>query len=102
MISATQREALNVLAELCELSEDVRFGQLLALLSLLSEDETGRNLWDIEDEDFLAILYRHKGELEARLVDSPISKDQSAAPVSMSDNSAKGNDIPSESPGAVH
>jgi hypothetical protein len=102
MIPATQREALNVLAELCELSDDVRFGQLLALLGLLSEDETGRNLWDIEDEDFLAILYRHKGELEARLVDASISKDRSATHVSIPNVPVKGDEIRSESPGAKH
>ena len=80
MTPAIQREALRVLGELCELSEDVRFGQLLALLGLLSEDEKGRSLWDIEDEDFLAILYRHKGELQARLIDSPISTNRSESP----------------------
>src|SRR5437660_2438878 len=58
MIPATQREALNVLTELCDLSQDVRLRQVLELLGLLSEDETGRNLWDIDDEYFLAILIR--------------------------------------------
>ena len=32
MIPTTQREALAVLAELCEMSPDVRLGQLLAVL----------------------------------------------------------------------
>src|SRR5207237_1072571 len=35
MIPATQREALAVLAEVCELSPDVRLGQLLAHLGFL-------------------------------------------------------------------
>jgi hypothetical protein len=101
MMTATQREALSVLGELCELSDDVRLGQLLALLSLLTDDEKGRSLWDIEDEDFLAILYRHKGELEARLVDKQFPKDPLAAQSSIPDVSAKGSDIRSESPGAT-
>src|SRR5439155_9201511 len=50
MIPATQREALAVLAELCEMSPDVRLGQLLAHLGFLGEDQTGRSLWDIDDE----------------------------------------------------
>jgi len=47
MIPATQGEALAVLAELCNLSSDVRLGQLLAHLGFLGEDQTGRTLWDI-------------------------------------------------------
>jgi hypothetical protein len=66
MIPATQREALNVLTELCELSPDVRLGQLLAHLGFLGEDQVGRTLWDIEDDEFLAVLRRHKAELAAR------------------------------------
>lgn len=72
MIPAIQREALTVLAELCELSshDDVRFGQLLALIGLLGEDDTGRNLWTIEDDELLAILNLHKSQLLARLPES--------------------------------
>jgi len=70
MISSTQREALAVLGELCEHSPDVRLGQLLAHVGLLGEDQTGRTLWDIDDEQFLAVLYHHRGELTARLPDS--------------------------------
>ena len=66
-----QREALAVLAELCELSPDIRLGQLVAHLGFLGEDQTGRNLWDIEDEQFLAVLYHHRAELAARQADSP-------------------------------
>ena len=63
MTSTTQREALAVLAELCELSDDVRLGQLLAHLGFLGEDQTGKSLWDIDDEQLLAILHRHRQEL---------------------------------------
>ena len=71
MIPATQREALAVLAELCELSPDVRLGQLLAHLGFLGEDQTGRSLWDIDDDQFLAVLYHHRAELAARQPDAP-------------------------------
>ncbi len=66
MIPATQREALAVLAELCELSTDVRLGQLLAHIGFLGEDQTGRSLWNIDDEQFLTVLYHHRAELAAR------------------------------------
>lgn len=62
----TRSEALDVLTELCGLSPDVRLGQLLAHLGFLGEDQTGRTLWDIDDEQLLAVLYHHRGELVAR------------------------------------
>ena len=71
MISPSQREALAVLAEVCDLSPDVRLGQLLAHLGFLGEDQTGRSLWDIDDEQFLAVLYHHRAELAARQLDAP-------------------------------
>ncbi len=71
MIPPTQREALAVIAELCELSPDVRLGQLRALLGFLGEDQTGRSLWDIEDEQLLAIIYHHRAELVARQASPP-------------------------------
>ena len=72
MISTTQREAVAVLAEVCELSPDVRLGQLFAHLGFLGEDQTGRSLWDIDDEQFLAILYNHRAELTARQPNAPV------------------------------
>jgi hypothetical protein len=69
MISATRREALDVLAELCELSPDVRLGQLMAHVGFLGQDQTERSLWDIDDEQLLAVLYRHREELVSRTPD---------------------------------
>ncbi len=67
MIPPTQREALAVLAEVVELSPDIRLGQLFAHLGFLGEDQTGRSLGNIDDEQLLAVLYHHRGELAARL-----------------------------------
>lgn len=61
-----QREALAVLAELCAMSPDVRLGQLLAHLGFLGEAHVGKGLGYIEDDELLAILYRHRAELRAR------------------------------------
>ncbi len=61
-----QQEALAVLAEVWALSPDVRLGQLLAHLGFLGEAHLGRGLGYIDDDELLAILYRHRAELLAR------------------------------------
>jgi hypothetical protein len=71
MISTTQHEAISLLTELCELSPDVRLGQLLAHLGFLGEDQTGRSLGDIDDEELLAVLYHHRAELVGTQTASP-------------------------------
>ncbi|HEX3148372.1 MAG TPA: hypothetical protein VHR66_09835 [Gemmataceae bacterium] len=71
MISPTTAEALSLLSELCDLSPDVRLGQLLAHLGFLGEDQTGRSLWDVDDEQLLAVLYHHRAELMGRTKDMP-------------------------------
>jgi hypothetical protein len=71
MIPPTQREALSVLAEVVDLSPDIRLGQLFAHLGFLGEDQTGRSLGNIDDEELLAVLYHHRGELAARQANVP-------------------------------
>ncbi len=66
MIQATQHDLLEKLAELQQLSPDVRFGQLLANLGLLVEDQTDRSLWDVEDADLLEVIERHRADLLRR------------------------------------
>jgi hypothetical protein len=62
-----QRESLSALAEVWALSPDVRIGQLMAHLGFLGECHLGKGLGDIEDDELVAILYRHRDELMARL-----------------------------------
>lgn len=62
-----QREALAVLAEVWALSPDVRLGQLMAHLGFLGEAHLGKGLGYIEDDELIAVLHRHRTELEARL-----------------------------------
>jgi len=71
MTPNTQSEALAVLAEIWSMSPDVRLGQLLAHLGFLGEAYLGRGLGDIDDDELLAILYRHRSELEARSSGTP-------------------------------
>jgi hypothetical protein len=70
-MSDVQREALGALAEVWSLSADVRFGQLLAHLGFLGEVHVGKSLGYIEDDELLAVMYRHRAELKARLQDTP-------------------------------
>lgn len=62
-----QREALTVLGEVWSLSPDVRLGQLISHLGFLGEAHVGKGLGYIEDDELIAVLYRHRAELTARL-----------------------------------
>ena len=66
MIPVTENELLENLNDLRELSPDVRFGQLLANLGFLVEDQTDRSLWDIEDEELLRVMEMHRFDLLRR------------------------------------
>jgi len=71
MTSDLRREVLAMLAETAALAPEIRLGQLMAHLGFLGEDELDRSLWDMEDEQLLAILQRHRSELIARQKDMP-------------------------------
>lgn len=80
MMSETKSEALAVLSEVCELSPDVRLGQLLAHIGFLGEDHVERSLWNIDDEQLLAILYHHRAELTSRAQATPNESLQTTGP----------------------
>jgi hypothetical protein len=84
MSTEMQRDALAALAEVWALSPDVRLGQLMSHLGLLGQAHLGRGLGEIDDDEMMAILYRHKAELTARLRGIPdlLSNRQGAASVS--------------------
>jgi len=86
-MSDQQREALAVLAEVWALSPDVRLGQLMAHLEFLGEAHVGKRLGYIEDDELLAVLYRHRAELRARLEGAP---NQAALPPSGAATSVSG------------
>jgi hypothetical protein len=71
MTSVIPREALVVLAEVWALSPDVRLGQLFAHLGFLGEPHVGKGLGYIEDDELIAVLYRHRTELLARSQGEP-------------------------------
>jgi hypothetical protein len=45
---------------------ELRFGQLVATIGMLAEDETGHSLWDVEDADFAAALARFAADMARR------------------------------------
>ena len=66
MIPATQHELLEKLSILQQLSPDVRFGQLLANLGFLVEDQTDQSLWDVDDARLLEVMEKHRVDLLQR------------------------------------
>jgi hypothetical protein len=45
---------------------ELRFGQMLATIGMLAEDESGHSLWDVEDADFAAALERFAEDMACR------------------------------------
>ena len=66
-MNESQRQAVALLSEVWSLAPDVRLGQLMAHLGFLGEAYIDRGLGYIEDDELIAVLYRHKAELLARL-----------------------------------
>jgi len=61
-IHPTQQAILRSLAEVCDLSEDIRFGQLLDFLGFLAN----KRLAEIDDEQLLQTIEVHRGDLLRR------------------------------------
>jgi class 3 adenylate cyclase len=97
MTSDMQREALAVLAEVWALSPDVRLGQLLTHLGFLGEAHLGRGLGYIEDDELIAILYRHRAELMARSQRTP---DQASQPTGSAISVSGSSTLPESAPTA--
>ena len=66
MTPTTQHELIEKLADIHLLSPDIRFGELLANLGFLVEDQTNQTLREIEDDRLLEIMEKHRDELARR------------------------------------
>ncbi len=66
MIPATQQKLIEKLADIKQLSTDARFGQLLANLGFLVEDQTGQSLWNVENARLLEVMEKHRLDLMQR------------------------------------
>jgi hypothetical protein len=96
-MSDLHREALAALGEVWELSPDVRLGQLMAHLGFLGEVHVGKGLGYIEDDELLAVLYRHRAELKARLEGTP---NQSLPPAGGTTSVSGSSTLPATAPTA--
>lgn len=67
MTKDLQVRAMELLKEVCELSGDIRFGQLLAHLCFLADDSADGGAGEIEDARMIEVLARHRDELRERL-----------------------------------
>jgi hypothetical protein len=54
---------LERIAEVRAQRPDFRFGQLIATIGMLAEDETGHSLWDVEDQEFAVAVERFAADL---------------------------------------
>ena len=61
-----QDRFLHRLDEVRRLCPEMRLGQFLATVAMLGEDDVGRSLWDIEDEELSAALERFARDLSRR------------------------------------
>ena len=66
MIDPMRQEILQVLGELSEVVPDVRLGQLLANLSYLARGLSSEAIWNMDDEELLAVAREHLEEWRSR------------------------------------
>ncbi len=66
MLKHKKKELLEKIEQLCELSPDIRLGQLFDHLGFLAEDREEGSLREVEDDRLLAVVEHHRAELERR------------------------------------
>ena len=66
MIPPLHQSLIAKLAEVSELSEEVRFGQLLDFLGFLASAKANQSLAEIEDTELLEIIGQHCAALRMR------------------------------------
>ena len=59
MKNETRKELLNVIAELSDLTPDIRLGQLVANLSYMARGPAKEAVYDVEDDELLAAAREH-------------------------------------------
>jgi hypothetical protein len=69
--TASSIDLVNRLVAIRRLRPEFRFGQLVAIIAQLAEDETGHNLWDVEDGEFATAVERLETDLSRR-VQAPV------------------------------
>ena len=59
-------QLLEQLGDVRSRCPELRFGQFITTIGMLAEDETGHNLWDVEDAEFAAAVERFAADLARR------------------------------------
>lgn len=57
---------LQNVAKLWDQCPNMRFGQLMATLGLMSDDKFGHSLWDVEDEEIQSVIEQFSEDLAER------------------------------------
>jgi hypothetical protein len=70
MTPTTQHELMEKLADIHQLSPGIRFGELLANLGFLVEDQTDQTLREVGDDRLLEIMELHRTDLARRQRDA--------------------------------
>ena len=65
MMSPVRQEALQTIAEICEVIPEVRLGQLFANLSYLARGLSPESIWEMEDAELLDVARKHLEELRS-------------------------------------
>lgn len=65
-ISHLPANLIERLVEVHAQCPELRFGQFIATIANLAEDETGHSIWDVEDGEFVAALERFAADLSRR------------------------------------
>jgi hypothetical protein len=79
--SDIRQRAIELIGEIWTKSPDVRLGQLLAHLGFLGEVHGGRPLSEIDDDELMAVMERHKTELELRSGGQPDQRRSMPKPI---------------------
>jgi len=64
--TTTSVEILQRIGEVHPMCPDMRFGQLMMTLDILADDMFDRNLWDVEDDQLIAVIERFRQDLVRR------------------------------------
>lgn len=72
-----EQQGPRMLSELVEHGPDVRFGQLIANLSCSARGPTPEAVWDMEDDELLAVARSHLEDYERR--GEPVARPRASA-----------------------
>jgi hypothetical protein len=79
-----KRDILRELSRLVEHTPDLRFGQLIANLSVIARGPMPEAVWDMEDDELLDAIKSHIEDYERRHAEVTSSGASTALPINLS------------------